>query len=230
LKLAARILVGLVLLAAGALKAADPTLAVMAVGAYGLVPPRAALAIGFLLPGVEIAVGAALLTGFLVSLRQRYPRLVDVAVAALLLFSFRESVNAAWAPRMAFAERRRVCNWIEDNIPKGTRIHAEQGLQMWCSILDQTNGPPRISVLDPSADRRRAQFQSIQSGYVITGGANDPIYGCPPCIPRSTELNPARWRLVRAFPEPVPVTEWRFEAVRVWEAVPPAPVAPAPAP
>ncbi len=62
--LVARLFVGLVLLAAGALKAADPSLAVMAVGAYGLVPPKAVFAIGFLLPGLEIAVGAALLTGF----------------------------------------------------------------------------------------------------------------------------------------------------------------------
>jgi hypothetical protein len=117
-----------------------------------------------------------------------------------------------------------------DNIPKGTRIHAEQGLQMWCSILDETNGAPRITVLDPSADRRRAQLQNIPSGYVITGGANDPVYGCPPCIPRATELNPARWRLVQAFPEPDVVTDWRFEAVRVWQAIPPEPVAPPQAP
>jgi uncharacterized membrane protein YphA (DoxX/SURF4 family) len=61
----ARALVGVVLLAAGALKAAAPVQAILAVGAYDLVPPGLALAIGALLPGVEIAVGAALLTGFL---------------------------------------------------------------------------------------------------------------------------------------------------------------------
>jgi len=82
MRLVARILVGLVLLGAGALKAADPTLAVMAVGAYGLVPPKAALAIGFLLPGVEIAVGAALLTGFLV----RGAALLAAALSAMFLF------------------------------------------------------------------------------------------------------------------------------------------------
>jgi uncharacterized membrane protein YphA (DoxX/SURF4 family) len=60
----ARLLVGAVLLAAGALKAADPAQAVMATGAYGLVPPVAALAIGALLPGLEISVGAALVAGF----------------------------------------------------------------------------------------------------------------------------------------------------------------------
>jgi hypothetical protein len=167
-----------------------------------------------------------LLTGFLVSLRRRYPRLVDLAVAALLLFSLRESVNAAWAPRMAFAERRRVCNFIEETIPKGQRVHGEQGLQMWCSILDETNGAPRITMLHPAAEGRRSQILGITSGYLISGGANDPIYGCPPCIPRAAELPPGRWRLVKEFPAPELVTEWRFEPVRVWEAIPPTPPPP----
>lgn len=172
-----------------------------------------------------------LLTGYLISLRQRQPRLADLGVAVLLLFGLRESVNAAWAPRMAFAERRRVCNFIEDTIPKGSRIHSEQGLQMWCSILDPTNGPPRLTVLHSNADGRRPQIQAIPAGYIVTGGANDPIYGCPPCIPRASELPPGRWKLVKEFPAPDPVTDWRFEPVRVWEALPLAPPpAPAPAP
>jgi uncharacterized membrane protein YphA (DoxX/SURF4 family) len=64
--IAARLFVGVVFLAAGALKAADPAQAPLAVGAYDLLPPKAALAVGFLLPGVEIAAGAALVTAFLV--------------------------------------------------------------------------------------------------------------------------------------------------------------------
>ena len=64
---------------------------------------------------------------------------------------------------------------------------------------------------------------------MLTGGANDPIYGCPPCIPRAVELPPGRWRLVKEFPAPDPVTEWRFEPVRVWEAIP-SPATPPPAP
>lgn len=82
MKLAARLLVGVVLLAAGALKAADPSLAVMAVGAYGLLPPKAALAAGFLLPGVEIAVGAALVTGFLA----RSAALLAATLSVMFLF------------------------------------------------------------------------------------------------------------------------------------------------
>lgn len=82
MRVAARILVGLVLLAAGSLKAAEPTLVVMAVGAYGLLPPKAVLVVGFLLPGVEIAVGAALVTGFLT----RGAAILSTALFAVFLF------------------------------------------------------------------------------------------------------------------------------------------------
>lgn len=169
-----------------------------------------------------------LLTGYLVSLRVRYPRLHDVGFAALLLFSLRESANAAWAPKTAFAERRRVCSYLEETVPKGTRIHAEQGLQMWCTVLDPTNGPPRVTMLHSAAEGRQPQLRTIEAGYVVTGGANDPIYGCPPCIPRADELPPGRFRLVKEFPAPDPVTAWRFEPVRVWEAIAPRPPTPAP--
>ncbi len=77
-----RLFVGAVLLAAGALKAMDPSLAVMAVGAYGLLPANGALAVGFLLPGVEIAVGAALVAGFLT----RGAALLAALLSAMFLF------------------------------------------------------------------------------------------------------------------------------------------------
>jgi uncharacterized membrane protein YphA (DoxX/SURF4 family) len=78
----ARLFVGAVLLAAGGLKAAAPTQSVMAVGAYDLVPAWAALGIGFLLPGLEIAVGAALVTGFLA----RSAAILAAALSAVFLF------------------------------------------------------------------------------------------------------------------------------------------------
>jgi uncharacterized membrane protein YphA (DoxX/SURF4 family) len=82
MSLAARILVGIVLLAAGALKAGDPSLAVTTAGAYGILPAKGALAVGFLLPGVEIAVGAALVAGFLT----RGAALLAAAMSAVFLF------------------------------------------------------------------------------------------------------------------------------------------------
>jgi uncharacterized membrane protein YphA (DoxX/SURF4 family) len=80
--LAARFLLGAVLLAAGALKAADPSLAVTTAGAYGILPAKGSLAVGFLLPGVEIAVGAALLTGLLT----RGAALLAAAMSVVFLF------------------------------------------------------------------------------------------------------------------------------------------------
>jgi len=167
-----------------------------------------------------------LLTGYLVTLWLRRPRLAAVAAAVLLLFSLRESVNAAWSPRTAFGARRRICNFIDETVPKGARINSEQGLQMWCTILDPTNGPARLSVLHPAAEGRRPQIQAMQNAYIVTGGANDPVYGCPPCIPRAAELPPGRFRLVKEFPAPDPVTTWYFEPFRLWETLPAPPDAP----
>jgi len=84
---AARIFAGVVLLVAGALKAADPAQSVLAVGAYGVLPPPLALAGGLLLPGLEIAAGAALLSGFLTR--------GAAALAALLAIAFLAAVLRA---------------------------------------------------------------------------------------------------------------------------------------
>ena len=66
LGLLARVLLGLLLLASGALKGLDPHGSVIAVGAYHLLPEPVALVAGVVLPAVEVVVGAALLTGLFV--------------------------------------------------------------------------------------------------------------------------------------------------------------------
>lgn len=63
---AARIVVGGVLLVAGALKVADPQASVTAVRAYALLPDGAATLVGWGLPFVEIVLGALLVAGFVV--------------------------------------------------------------------------------------------------------------------------------------------------------------------
>jgi uncharacterized membrane protein YphA (DoxX/SURF4 family) len=78
---ATRWFVGLVLLVAGVLKAGEPSQSAMAVAAYDLVPAWAAFGIGFLLPGLEIAVGAALVTGFLA----RSAAMLAAALSAMFL-------------------------------------------------------------------------------------------------------------------------------------------------
>ena len=84
---AVEVALGLVFLAAGPLQAADPGQAAMAVDAYDLLPPRAALAVGLWLPGVEAAVGAALLAGWFASRA--------AALAAALSVAFLAAVGGA---------------------------------------------------------------------------------------------------------------------------------------
>ena len=84
---ALRVVVGLVFLGAGALKTAQPVATVLAVGAYDLLPAPVALAGGLLLPGLEIAIGASLLTGALVR---------SAAIWASLL-SFLFALFVGWA-------------------------------------------------------------------------------------------------------------------------------------
>jgi len=86
---AARALLGVVFVVAGALKVPDPAAAVRAVRAYQLVPEPLVGPLAFGLPVVEIAVGLALLAGV-------FLRTAAVA-AAVLLAVFIAAISSAWA-------------------------------------------------------------------------------------------------------------------------------------
>jgi uncharacterized membrane protein YphA (DoxX/SURF4 family) len=86
---AARLLLGGVLLVAGALKVPDPAAAVRAVRAYQLLPEALVGPVAFGLPVLEIAVGLALLVGVFV-------RTAALASAALMVL-FLVGVVSAWA-------------------------------------------------------------------------------------------------------------------------------------
>ena len=84
----ARVVLGLVLLVAGALKIADPQRAVAAVRAYELVPEAAVTLVGWGLPFVELALGLLLLSGLAT-------RPVAIASAGLLVVFVAGVVSAA---------------------------------------------------------------------------------------------------------------------------------------
>ena len=84
----ARVVLGLVLLVAGALKIADPQRAVAAVRAYQLLPEAAATLVGWGLPFVELALGLLLLSGLAT-------RPVAIASAGLLVVFVAGIVSAA---------------------------------------------------------------------------------------------------------------------------------------
>jgi uncharacterized membrane protein YphA (DoxX/SURF4 family) len=89
LSTAARLLLGGVLVVAGALKLPDPAEAVRAVRAYRLLPEALVGPVAFGLPVVEIAVGLALLAGVFV-------RTAALATAVLMAV-FTAAVASAWA-------------------------------------------------------------------------------------------------------------------------------------
>ena len=86
---AARALLGVVLVVAGALKLPDPAAAVRAVRAYQLLPEGLVGPVAFGLPVLEIAVGLALLAGVLVR--------AAALATALLMVVFLTAVGSAWA-------------------------------------------------------------------------------------------------------------------------------------
>ncbi|SDG97747.1 MauE/DoxX family redox-associated membrane protein [Klenkia brasiliensis] len=86
---AARLLLGGVLVVAGALKFPDPAAAVRAVRAYQLLPEPLVAPVAFGLPAVEVVVGLALLAGVLV-------RAAAVATAVLMVV-FLVGIVSAWA-------------------------------------------------------------------------------------------------------------------------------------
>ncbi|MEI4270507.1 MauE/DoxX family redox-associated membrane protein [Klenkia sp. LSe6-5] len=86
---AARLLLGGVLVVAGALKLPDPAAAARAVRAYQLLPEALVGPVAFGLPVVEIAVGLALLAGVFV-------RTAALATAVLLVV-FLVGIVSAWA-------------------------------------------------------------------------------------------------------------------------------------
>ena len=87
--LAARLLLGGVLLVAGALKVGNPGESVLAVRAYRLLPYELTDVVGYALPFGEIVLGLTLITG-------TFTR-VSGALGALLIVAFTIAIASAWA-------------------------------------------------------------------------------------------------------------------------------------
>lgn len=86
---AARLILGGVLIAAGALKIGNPSDSVVAVKAYQLLPDSIAVTVGHILPILEIVVGVLLVVGLLTR--------VAAAIAGLLMLAFVVGIAWAWA-------------------------------------------------------------------------------------------------------------------------------------
>ncbi|RVX39569.1 methylamine utilization protein MauE [Nonomuraea polychroma] len=85
----ARLVLGGVLIVAGALKIGNPSDSVVAVKAYQLLPESIAVPVGYVLPILEIVVGVLLVVGLLTR--------VAAVIAGLLMFAFVFGIAWAWA-------------------------------------------------------------------------------------------------------------------------------------
>jgi hypothetical protein len=159
-----------------------------------------------------------LLTGYLVGLRARFPRVTHVLLALLLAFSLWQSVSMASKTRDAFADRRQACQLLATLPPKA--LYSDFQIPTWCAIVGvqepEWKFPPLHSF---DGAQRKQEIAAITSGYLVTGGGREPYYGCWDCIPQAAEVTPGKWRLLAEFAGPTHPEPWRLEPTRVWERI-----------
>ena len=89
LTLLSRLVLGGVLLAAGALKVGNPQKSAMAVRAYEVIPINIANFLGYVLPWMEVGVGTLLIIGVGVK--------ISAAIGGFTMFVFIIAISQAWA-------------------------------------------------------------------------------------------------------------------------------------
>jgi hypothetical protein len=159
-----------------------------------------------------------LLTGYLVGLRVRWPRIGGALVVLLVGFGAWQSVTTASITKASFEDRRLTCRYLATLPPKP--LYSDFQIFTWCSIVDVQEPEWNFRGLHSfDAEQRKREIAAITSGYLVTGGGREPYYGCIDCIPSASEVTPGRFRLLTEFPGPARPTFWRAEPVRVWEAI-----------
>ncbi len=162
-----------------------------------------------------------LLTGYVVSLRARWPRVAYGLLAGVLISSSWTSVSVASKTRAAFGDGRAVAQFVA-GLPRKP-VFSDMQLGYWLWTPAGAPGGVHFIPLDADPAKRKQQIAALGTGYLVTGGGREPHYGCYDCIPAASEVPPGRWRLLKEFPGPAEPAPWRREPARVWEAVPAAP-------
>ena len=160
-----------------------------------------------------------LLTGYLVGLWARLPKLTLALLAVLLGFSAWQSVSTASKTKVSFEDRRQACSLLATMPPKA--LYSDFQIPTWCAIVGIKEPEWRFPQLHSfDGKQRKAQIATVTSGYLVTGGGREPYYGCWDCIPKAEEVTPRdKWKLLMELPGPEHPTPWRFEPLRVWERI-----------
>lgn len=156
-----------------------------------------------------------LLAGYLASLLRRRRRLTIAVLVLVLGFSLRESIHTADRTRPVFRQLREATSLVAA-LPRRP-VWADFHFLHAMALRDLVRGRWHETILDQTAAARAPQLAAVRDGYLVTGGAREPYYGCRGCIVRAEELDPARWRLLWEWPPPPPDTPWWPEPLRLWD-------------
>ena len=161
-----------------------------------------------------------LLTGYLTAFRARWPKAISGLVVLLLGVSLWQSIGTAMITHVAFGDLRNTTRFLATLPPKPTYSDFQVG--SWFVFSGLADAGWHAQTLEENPDQRRQRLTTTTSGYLVTGGAREPYYGCIHCIPRAADVPTDRWSLIKEFPDPIPATFWRPEPLRIWEARPAA--------
>jgi len=161
---------------------------------------------------------AVIAAGALVAIGRRWRPVAGALAAVVLAVGLWHSISLASKMHDAFVERREACRLMAA-LPKKP-IRVEPAHEVWCGI-DPAVERPEMVKLHPNPEPRQAELRAVTEGYVVTGGAVEPVYGCLHCVPLTTDMPPSGFTLVHELGGRLE-DPWRREPLRIWERVPDA--------
>jgi hypothetical protein len=162
---------------------------------------------------------AVITAGALVAIGRRWRPVAGVLAAVVLGVGLWDSISLARKMHWAFVERREVCRFLASLPRKPIRL--EPAHEVWCGIDPPVERPDLVK-LHPNPEPRQIELRGVTEGYVVTGGAIEPVYGCAHCVPLVADMPANGFRLVHEIDGPIE-DPWRRENLRIWERVPDAP-------
>src|SRR5262249_10256966 len=144
------------------------------------------------------------------------PRLAMAGFVGFVGLSLLHGWTVTYPTRDCFDDLRRAVTALLAQKPAVT--YADVGMRNWTVRFGGVDADPsRIVELPEGAPaKRRATYEGMPTGYVVTGGGRMPYY-----YPLSTTANltgvftpPERWKLVWTLDKPV--ERWRMEPIRIW--------------
>jgi hypothetical protein len=159
-----------------------------------------------------------LLTGYLVALRARWPRLATASCVLLAATGLWQARAAATKTQVAFADCREACRFLA-TVPLDV-MYLDDIMRIRCLTLAMDTARTwTLPALPAASAPRAAALAKVEHGYVVTGGGREPIYGYPGQIFRAADLPAGRADVIFERDGPVdPV--WRPEPLRVWKLRP----------